>query len=457
MKTIFKYTLAAAAMLASVAAPAQNTRSGYFVDDYTYRFQLNPAYGNSRGFVSMPALGNVNVAVNGNLHLNDVLYNINGKTTTFMNPLVGTTDFLNRIENVSKLNTAVKLDILSVGFKALGGYNTINIGVRSDFGVHLPKSFFSLLKEGVSNQTYAIDDLAARGMAYAQVALGHSHNITKEWRVGLTAKVLVGGGNVDARLHDANLTLGKDAWTVTSDAEINASMKGLEYKTTVNDRTGHRYVNGVDVDGPGIGGFGFAVDLGVIYKPAYLPDWTFSAAVLDLGGISWSNNMLATTDGPKTFTTDEYVFNVDDNAPNSFDNEFDRIRDKFSALYELENKGDQGSRSTMLATTFNIGAEYTFPLYRPLTFGLLNTTRIYGAYSWTDFRLSANVAPVKCFDASANVALGTFGFGFGWLINLHVPGFNLFAGMDHTVGKVAKQFVPLSSNASFNFGINFPF
>lgn len=457
MKTIFKYTLAAAAMLASTALSAQNTRSGYFVDDYTYRFQLNPAYGNSRGFVSMPALGNINVAVNGNLHLNDVLYNINGKTTTFMNPLVSTTEFLNNIDNVSKLNTALKLDILSFGFKAFGGYNTLNIGVRSDFGVHLPKSFFSLLKEGVSNQTYAIDDLAARGMAYAQVALGHSRNITKEWRVGLTAKVLVGGGNIDARLHDAKLTLGKDAWTVTSDAEINSSMKGLEYKTTVNDRTGHRYVNGADIDSPGVGGYGFAVDLGVIYKPVYLPDWTFSVAVLDLGCISWSNNMLATTDGPKTFTTADYVFNVDDNAPNSFDNEFDRIRDKFSALYELENKGDQGSRSTMLATTFNIGAEYTFPLYRPLTFGLLNTTRIYGAYTWTDFRLSANVAPVKCFDASANVALGTFGFGFGWLINLHVPGFNLFAGMDHTVSKVAKQFVPLSSNASFNFGINFPF
>ena len=137
--------------------------------------------------------------------------------------------------------------------------------------------------------------------------------------------------------------------------------------------------------------------------------------------------------------------------------EIDRIRDKFSALYELEDMGDQGSRSTMLATTFNIGAEYTVPLYRRLSFGLLNTTRIYGDYSWTDFRLSANVAPVKCFDASVNVAAGTFGVGFGWLINLHVPGFNLFAGMDHTVTKVAKQFVPLSSNASFNFGLNFPF
>lgn len=167
--------------------------------------------------------------------------------------------------------------------------------------------------------------------------------------------------------------------------------------------------------------------------------------------------MLATTNGPKTFSTDKYTFNVDDDAPNSFDNEWDRISDDISALYQLDDMGDQGSRTTALAATLNAGAEYTFPLYRPLTFGLLNTTRINGAYTWTDFRLSANVAPVKCFDASANIALGTFGFGFGWLMNVHLTGFNLFIGMDHTLGRVSKEFVPLSSNASVNFGLNFLF
>lgn len=67
------------------------------------------------------------------------------------------------------------------------------------------------------------------------------------------------------------------------------------------------------------------------------------------------------------------------------------------------------------------------------------------------------MAPVKCFSADANVAFGTFGSSFGWLLNFHTKGFNLFLGMDHTMGKVTKQFVPLSSNASLNFGMNFPF
>ena len=457
MKTIIKSTLLAAALFVSFAASAQNTRSGYFVDDYTYRFQLNPAFGNSRGFVSMPALGNLNVGVNGNLHVTDILYNINGRTTTFMNPGVSASKFLNGLSDVNRLRVNTKIDILSVGFKAFGGYNTINLNARADVGVNLPKSVFSLLKEGVANQTYAIDDLAARGMAYAEFALGHSRDINKEWRVGGAFKFLVGGANLDARLYNADLTLGQEAWTITSDAERRSSLKGLSYQTDVNDRTNHRYVSGAEVDGAGIGGYGVAFDLGAVYRPAALKDWSFSVALLDLGFISWSNNMLASTNGPKTFTTDKYTFNVDDDSPNSFDNTWDKISDDISALYELDDMGDQGSRTTALAATMNIGAEYTFPLYRPLTFGLLNTTRINGAYSWTDFRLSANVAPVKCFDASANIALGTFGFGFGWLMNVHLTGFNLFLGMDHTLGRVSKEFVPLSSNASVNFGLNFLF
>lgn len=457
MKTIIKSTFVAAALLASFALQAQNTRSGYFLDDYTYRFQLNPAFGNSRGFVSMPAIGNLNVGVNGNLHVDDLLYNINGRTTTFMNPGVDAAKFLGSISDVSRLRVNTKIDILSVGFKAFGGYNTINLNARADIGINLPKSLFSLLKEGVANKTYAIDDLAARGMAYAEFALGHSHDINKEWRVGATLKFLVGAANIDARLYNADLTLGQDAWTVTSDAEIRSSLKGLTYNTDVNDRTHHRYVSGADVDNTGIGGFGAAVDLGAVYRPAALRDWSFSLAVLDLGFINWSNNMLASTNGPKTFNTDEYTFNVDGDASNSFENEWDRMSDKFSAIYELDDMGDQGSRTTALAATVNTGVEYTFPLYRKLTFGLLNTTRINGAFSWTDFRLSANVAPAKCFDASVNMAAGTFGMGFGWLLNLHVPGFNLFLGMDHTISRVSKEFVPLSSNASFNFGLNFPF
>lgn len=70
MKTISKYIVASAlATVMTAPAVAQNTNSGYFLDDYTYRYQMNPALGNDKNFVSMPALGDLNLAMRGNLHL----------------------------------------------------------------------------------------------------------------------------------------------------------------------------------------------------------------------------------------------------------------------------------------------------------------------------------------------------------------------------------------------------
>ena len=135
----------------------------------------------------------------------------------------------------------------------------------------------------------------------------------------------------------------------------------------------------------------------------------------------------------------------------------DRLTEGLAALYELDDNGDAGSRSKALAATMNLGVEYTPDFYNKMSFGLMNSTRFAGKYSYTDFRLSANVAPCKIFSASANFSVNTYGTSMGWLLNLHPTGFNLFLGMDHTLGKIAKQGVPLSGRGSVSLGINFPF
>lgn len=458
MKYSIKNIAAAAiAVAATLQTTAQNTRSGYFIDDYTYRFEMNPAFGNSKNFISMPGLGNVNAAMNGTLGVNDVLYNLNGKTTTFLNPGISASEVMGNIGDRNRVGADVKVTLLAAGFKSWGGYNTIAVNARAGLGAKLPGEIFSLLKEGVANEEYDISDIKAFANAYAEIAFGHSRAINKEWRVGANVKFLIGGANIDARLNNAKLTLGQDYWTVTSDARINANVKGLKYGTDINDNTGHEYVSDVDVHHGGLNGFGMAFDFGAVYTPKNLPDWSFSASLVDLGFISWNNNVLASTNGVKTFNTDRYTFNADDDATNSFKHEWDRIKDDISALYELEDMGDQGSETRMLGATMHLGAQYTLPVYRPLSFGLLNTTRIQGAFSWTDFRLSANIAPAKCIDGGINLSLGTFGAGFGWIVNFHTTGFNMFLAMDRTLGKLAKQGVPLSSNGSVNVGINFPF
>ena len=82
---------------------------------------------------------------------------------------------------------------------------------------------------------------------------------------------------------------------------------------------GHEYVSGADVGAKGTTvSAGFA---GAVYEAwKALNDFTFSWALCPVHPIRF--NMLATTHGDKTFNTDKYTFNVDDDAPNSFDNEW---------------------------------------------------------------------------------------------------------------------------------------
>ncbi len=71
---------------------------------------------------------------------------------------------------------------------------------------------------------------------------------------------------------------------------------------------------------------------------------------------------------------------------------------------------------------------------------------------------SASVAPCKVFSAGINMVAGTYGVGFGWIANVHTTGFNMFLGMDRTLGKISKNpGIPVTSNADVSIGINFPF
>lgn len=451
-------TLALGGFLAAAQLSAQTTNSGYFLDNYNYRYTMNPAYGNDNNFVSMPALGNLNFAMRGNLHLSSVLYNIDGRTTLFTNPNISAAEVMDNLSDKNRIGTNLKINLLSGGFKAFGGYNTVSLNACGDVNAIIPKALFSLAKEGITNKTYDISDMGAHAMGWGEIAFNHSREIKQlpGLRVGASVKFLIGVANIDANFNNAYLTLNENAWTATTNADIYANLGKWQYETKTNDK-GQQYVSGVNMDGDGSvspNGFGLSFDLGATYR---WRDFDFSLALLDLGWITFSNTKVASTNGDRTFNTDAFVFNADGDSPNSFDNEWDRFKENLDNLYQLSDNGIVGSRSRAIAATLNFGISYELPVYRKVHFGFLSSTRLAGRYTWSEARFSANVSPVKAFSADINVAFSTFGTSFGWLLTAQTKGFNIFLGMDHTMGKVSKQFVPMSSNASFNFGINFPF
>lgn len=435
---------------------AQTTYSGYFLDDYDYRYQMNPAFGNETSFVGMPVLGNVNFNMHGNLHVKDVVYTINGKSVLFTNPEISVTRAMSKFGNTNKAGTSDKVDILSGGFKAFDGYNTVTLSMVANMELSVPGSFFSLAKEGVTNDTYNIKNMVANANAYYQLSLNHSRNLAEVpgLRLGVAFKILVGAGNFRFRFNEASLMLGENEWIARTNAEVYASSVGFSYKTEYSDKTGKNYVSGGDIKGFRPTGFGLGFDFGAEYE---WNDFKFSAAALDLGFINWGHTRRAYTPGTQEFTTDAFHFNVDNDAENSFKNEWNRLKHDVAELYQMTEIERVPAYKRALAATLNFGAQYELPEYRRLHFGLLNSTRINGKYTWTQFRLSANVKPVDYFSADVNLVAGTYGVGFGWLLNFHTTGFNMFLGMDQIIGKLAKQGVPLNSNSAFNLGINFPF
>ena len=256
----YRIFLAVAALGMASAATAQNLNSGYFTEGYLYRHDLNPAFANEQNYVAMPALGNLNVGINSNLAVDNILYDVNGRTALFLNPNVSTSEFLSGINDKNKINENLRLQILGAGFKGFGGYNTIEINARQSLNLQVPGSILSLAKEGVENKTYDISDLNANAVGYAELAFGHSRQINDKLRVGAKMKVLLGIANIDAEVTKGQITLGEDSWTGITNAKVQASIKDLKYEIEEKergpegDKTMRRYVSGVDDSSWGVNG-----------------------------------------------------------------------------------------------------------------------------------------------------------------------------------------------------------
>ena len=467
-----KYILSASLLMLGGAAMAQNLNSAYFTEGYHYRHNLNPAFGDSCSFISIPALGNISVNTRGNFGYQDVvmknpMYGQPGqkRMTTFMNPYISTGDALKGFsKGDNKIVGDVNLTILAAGFKAFGGYNTIELSEKTSFGMVLPYELFEFAKN-TGNQNYNIGDVSLRARSYAELALGHSHQINEKLRVGAKLKFLLGVGAADVDLKNVQANLaGTDQWTLSGQGTAQVSVKGFTYKSKVSEYNDpnhvspdgkqgkYEHVDDVDVDGFGLNGFGMALDLGAEYK--INDDWRVSAAVMDLGFINWSNNMKAVN------AKNQFIFNgfhdttVGSGSGGTLDDKMDSYGDQLSDFANLKDMGDAGSRSTALAATINLGAEYTLPMYKKLSFGALSSTRLNGSYTWTEGRVSANWKPLRWLDGGVNFAVNSFSTSMGWVLNIHPSGYNLFIGMDHLLGKTSKEFIPLSSNASIAIGMN---
>lgn len=466
MKKINKYMVAAVMTATATGISAQALNSGYFTDGYLFKHQLNPALESDKSYFSIPVIGNLNMGIRGNEGMANFIYpTADNKLTTFMNSSVSADEFLGGLKNINRMSMSVNTSILSMGFRAWGGFNTFDIGLRSNTSMYIPKDFFEFMKLGQSgsNTVYDLGEMGVTSSNYVEVAFGHSRQIFDNLRVGAKFKVLLGGAYANINFSNTKVTLSEDKWEVSANGEMNVALAGLSIPT--KEESGAEYganegtlvdFDNIDMGTPGLGGFGLALDLGATYK--VIDHLTVSAAIKDLGFMNWSNNTYASTNN-EPWTFDGFnELSIDGDSENSLDNQLDRLTDDFEKYTNLHRRSTGGRLNRALAATLNIGAEYELPMYDKLSFGFLSSTRINGKYSWSEGRFSANVSPLSWFEAGVNYGITSYGSTMGWIVNFHPKVLSFFVGMDYIVGKVSKQYIPLNNmNMNLSMGLNVTF
>ena len=457
-----------AAALTMVAAilptSAQELRTSYFMETSNYRHQMNPALLDSPYFGMF--FSNINVGMTGNIGAKQFIFDTNGlpgytgnyRYTTFMDPNVDAKTFLNKLHDKNRFDLYLNYNLFSVGFKAWGGVNLLELNLRSNTNLTLPKGLFEFAKTAGEKEHYEFGGLGMRTQNYMELALGHSRDINKQWRVGGKLKFLIGAAYADFTADNVTLDMTEDAWRIQSNAQMKASLLKsdvIHEDPSKNSADGRPRVKKLDNFGFSLPGFGMALDLGVTYKP--IENLTLSAAITDLGFISWKNTHHASSQGDYTFDGFNNIYiGSDKDQTEDIDDQFDQIGDDLEEMFSVYDDGTK-TATQALAATLNVGAEYKLPAYDKLKFGFLYTSRIHGKYSWHQGMLNVGVRPVKWFECNVNGAVTSTGVTAGGMLSLKAPHFNFYIAADRFFSKMGKQGVPLnSSNGNITFGMTFP-
>ena len=451
------YMILAALTLSVSAYAQQNLRTAYFLDGYTYAYKFNPAFQGERGFLAIPVAGKVGVGLESSFALSSFLYpTADGGLTTFMNPSVSSADFLGSLKEYNRTNINFDAPVFGLGFFTGEMYHTLDVSVRADARLGLPKSLFSFMKEGAANtDTWDMYNFGGRADARIELAYGVSRRFYDFFNVGVRFKMLVGLINADLMIENLNLKMAADEWSVGAKGYLNLNgiadlddvddLDSIDYPTTLEEVKNMNY------------SIGYALDLGMSVD--FLNYFTASAAILDLGYIDWAQGFRATTPAdaePWKFTGFDDIALKD--AQTSLKSQLSSLGDDLMNVINLQEVNGYEPGRTDISATAHVGLEARMPFYEKLSFGLLGTHRFDGPYSWTEGRASINIAPLKKFSASCSYAVSDFGNSVGAAVNLHSAFLTLFAGVDSFLPatNLTPQYVPIDSwNTNLTVGLNF--
>jgi len=467
---IRKYRLIGLTLILSLVgqiATAQTvSRTSYFVENSTHRHLMNPALAPTRGYFSLPVLGELYVGTESNLKLTNFIYpaiaTSGGKPITFLNETINSSDFMESLGGDQFLRTDVRTSILSYGrWVGKSGFLTFDVGTRANITMNLPEELFAFAKIGMSSSegnTYHLDNLMVNASMIAEGALGYSLNLTEAIRFGVKGKFLAGGANVKASLKQMEIAMKPDSWTVTTQGQLDVYGKGLRFD---NDVDGNMILTKPIIEKPGLGGMGMAFDLGMEWAP--IQNFKVSMAVVDFGSIKWKreNTITATSSGTTVYTG---FHNIDPKNLN-IDEQITDIQNSVLGVTHFKEQTVVGDYVQKLNPTINAGVELGLMSNRVSIGGLYSTRILDNGERYTEYMAALNLKPFHWFNLSGSYSFvhgqkETFGFALGF-----VPGIvNIFLACDYVPTHYGKMMMknitiplPLSAlTTNIQLGVSIP-
>jgi hypothetical protein len=234
---------------------------------------------------------------------------------------------------------------------------------------------------------YDFSPFAINAQYYRELSFGYSYNFMSKLRIGFHAKLLQGLAAIKTDIETFDLKTGLDKWDLalkgtvysSSPVEILTDSTGFpsdigEVSTDIKDLIDMGLLN---FSNPGI-----AADFGVVYE--HNEAWTFSAALNDVGFISWKGNLKSfSADGAFTFNG----LNLNANNIDSLDLVLEELTDSIKNVVNIE----QGTKSfrTGLGPKLYVGTKYNVNHYFNL--GALSRTQFAKNDFQQEFNVSANL------------------------------------------------------------------
>ena len=434
---------------------AQN-RTAYFNDNTYLSNRLNPGILPTRGYISMPLLGNVQMEMSTDFkNMNDLVNAFSTDEFTFDDDA-----FYDRMKTDNRFDTSMKLDLVSLGWWKGENFWNVNIGLKVGFGASVPKSLFEFIRESNRNSFYGtgsvvpnvdVRNVSMKLNAYAEAGVGYSRRVNERFTVGGRAKLIFGLANFDLAVDELSWDLdlpdnpdNPSAWDegatyggrTTARAHLRSSIGGggLEF-----DPDG--VVSGFDMNSFGIGGYGVGFDLGVTYQP--IERLTVSASVQDLGFIKWKKSAVtqAAADQSEnvTLTADNYDRYMSDDL---FDLD----------MYEMREVEPEGYTSG-LGTSVMLGGEYRLGPSEQFSAGALYSARFGELNTTSAITFVGGFVPRSFFNASVSYSyvqrtgsvvggllkLGNLLLGAEYAFAGPQSSYNFFLGIGIGIGKRTER------------------